>query len=70
MRIAAVFRTQAAIPDTFLGLKCVDGDNSDIRHIDPAGVIVALYAKGKARRDNSGFVVDIPRRIIPLTLEA
>lgn len=70
MRIAAVFRTQAAIPDTFLGLKCVDGDNSDIRHIDPQGVIVALYAKGKARRDNSGFVVDTPRRVIPLTIAA
>jgi hypothetical protein len=71
MRIAAVFRTRAAIPDTFLGLNCVDGDDSDIRHIDPAGVIVALYAKGRARRDNSGFVVDAAaRRIIPLSIAA
>ena len=71
MRVAVVFRTRAAIPKSFLGLNCVDGDDSDIRHIDPAGVIVALYAKGKARRDNSGFVVDAAaRRVIPLTLEA
>ena len=70
MRVAVVFRTRAAIPKSFLGLQCVDGDDSDIRHIDPAGVIVALYAKGKARQDNSGFVVDTPRRVIPLTLEA
>ena len=71
MRVAVVFRTRAAIPDSFLGLNCVDGDNSDIRHIDPAGVIVALYAKGKARRDNSGFVVDAAaRRVIPLSLAA
>ena len=43
MRVAVVFRTRAAIPDTFLGLNCVDGDNSDIRHLDKPGVIVALY---------------------------
>jgi hypothetical protein len=71
MRVAVVFRTRAAIPESFLGLNCVDGDDSDIRHIDPAGVIVALYAKGKARRDNSGFVVDAAaRRVIPLVLAA
>ena len=28
-----------------------------IRHLDPSGVIVALYAKGKAKTDTSGFVV-------------
>ena len=66
MRVAVVFRRREDIPANFLGLQCVDGDNSDIRHIDPAGVIVALYAKGKARRDNSGFVVDAPRRVIPI----
>jgi hypothetical protein len=70
MRIAVVFRSRAAIPESFLGLQCVDGDDSDIRHIDNQGVIVALYAKGKARRDNSGFVVDIPRRVIPIQLAA
>jgi hypothetical protein len=66
MRIAAVFRTRAAIPKSFLGLDCVDGDDSDIRHIDPRGVIVALYAKGKARKDFSGFVVDNARPVIQL----
>lgn len=71
MRVAVVFRSRAAIPESFLGLQCVDGDDSDIRHIDPAGVIVALYAKGKARRDNSGFVVDAAaRRVIPIQLAA
>ena len=62
-RIAVVFRDRAIVErmlangETFLGLPVVDGDNSDIRHIEPKGVIVALYAKGKARRDQSGFVV-------------
>jgi hypothetical protein len=67
MRVAVVFRSRAAIPESFLGLECVDGDNSDIRHLDKPGVIVALYAKGKARRDDSGFVVDAAaRRVIPI----
>jgi hypothetical protein len=70
MRIAVVFRRRDDIPANFLGLDCVDGDDSDIRHIDPAGVIVALYAKGKARRDNSGFVVDTARRVIPIMAAA
>ena len=62
-RIAVVFRsrriveTMLANGETFLGLPIVDGDDSDIRHLDPRGAIVALYAKGKARKDTSGFVV-------------
>jgi len=67
MRIATVFRTIDAIPETFLGLPVVSGDNSDIRHLDDKNVIVALYAKGKAKKDNTGFVVD---RIIPIKLAA
>lgn len=62
-RIAVVFRNRAIVEamlangDTFLGLPIVDGDDTDIRHLDAKGVIVALYAKGKARKDQSGFVV-------------
>ena len=62
-RIAVVFRNRAIVNamlannETFLGLPVVDGDDTDIRHLDPRGAIVALYAKGKARRDQSGFVV-------------
>lgn len=58
-RIAVVFRDRNAIPAEFLGTTCVDGDDSDLRHEDPHGVVVALYAKGKAKRDSSGFVVDV-----------
>lgn len=62
-RIAVVFRNRAIVEamlangETFLGLPVVDGDDSDIRHLDPRGAIVALYAKGKAKKDTSGFVV-------------
>jgi hypothetical protein len=62
-RIAVVFRDRSIVDamlangETFLGLPIVDGDNSDVRHLEPKNVIVALYAKGKARNDQSGFVV-------------
>jgi hypothetical protein len=58
MRIATVFRRVEDIPTSFLGLPVVGGDNSDIRHLDDQNTIVALYAKGKAKKDYSGFVVD------------
>lgn len=57
MRIAVVFKDKNTIPDNFLGLPTIPGDDSDIRHTEPKAHIVALYAKGKARQDNSGFVV-------------
>lgn len=62
-RLAVVFRNRAIVDrmlvngETFHGLPVVDGDDTDIRHMDPHGVVVALYAKGKAKHDNSGFVV-------------
>lgn len=58
MRIAVVFKDKNNLPNEFMGLSVVNGDNSDIRHLDPHGVIVALYAKGKAKSDNTGFVVN------------
>lgn len=57
MRVAAVWRRRADIPAVFKGWAVVDGDNSDVRHIDPKGVFVGLYAKGAAVRDTSGFVL-------------
>ena len=53
-----MFRDRKRIPATFLNMECIDGDDSDLRHLDPSGVVVALYAKGRARNDNSGFVVN------------
>ena len=60
LRIAVVFQSKQVIPNKFLGLPVVNGDDSDIRVNDPQGVIVALYAKGKAKKDTSGFVVRFP----------
>ena len=58
MNIAVVFRSKASIPATFLGLPTIDGDRDDMRFLDPKGSVVALYAKGKAKNDRTGFVVD------------
>jgi len=35
----------------------IDGDEHDLRFLDPRGVIVGLRAKGRARADTTGFVV-------------
>lgn len=57
MNVATVFRK--ALPDTYLDRPVFNGDDSDLRFLDPTGVIVGLKAKGRARKDTSGFVVDI-----------
>ena len=58
MNAAVVYRT-AYHKTTWQGYPVVDGDSDDLRFLDPkGGHIVALYAKGKAKKDTSGFVVD------------
>jgi len=56
--IAVVFgiKKGTAFPDTYLGRPVFNGDDSDLRFLDPKGVVVGLYAKGKAKKDTSGFV--------------
>ena len=54
MNIAAVF---ASMPENYLNKPVIDGDESDLRFLDSKGVIVGLKAKGKARKDTSGFVI-------------
>ena len=58
MRMAVVFRDKDNQPKTFLGREVINGDKTDIRPYDKQGVIVALYAKGGAVKDATGFVVD------------
>lgn len=45
------------VPKTWEGMKVVVGDDTDLRFLDPEGVIVGLTAKGKAKKDTTGFVV-------------
>ena len=58
MNVAVVFRT-AAYPKTYLSAVVVDGDESDLRFLDGNGKVVGLYAKGKAKKDTSGFVKEV-----------
>ena len=55
-RVAVVFHRREDIPSSFRGWPVVDGDDTDVRHIEPSNVVVALYAKGKAKHDATGFV--------------
>jgi len=56
INMAVVFRDK--LPKTFRGLRVIDGDKDDLRFLDPKGVVVGLKAKGAAKRDKSGFVID------------
>jgi hypothetical protein len=61
--IAVVFRTKQ-LPKFFMGLPVINGDESDLRFKDESQVVVGLYAKGKAKKDTSGLVVDLPDNAI------
>jgi hypothetical protein len=55
VNFAAVF--YGGLPEAFLGRRVINGDESDLRFLDDPNVVVGLKAKGRARRDTSGFVV-------------
>ncbi len=61
MNIATVFRKAFDYTKTWKGLPVINGDADDLRILDPkqGRHIIALYAKGKAKKDTSGFVVDV-----------
>ena len=57
VNVAVVFRTKA-FPTSFLGHPVINGDANDLRFTDPKGYVVALSAKGTAKRNLTGFVHD------------
>jgi hypothetical protein len=56
MNVAVVFDK---LPATYIGREVIDGDDTDLRFLDKKGVVVGLKAKGRARKDTSGFVVKV-----------
>jgi len=54
--VAAVFRDD--LPTTYKGYNVVNGDTSDLEMIYNKNVILGLKAKGDAKKDKSGFVID------------
>jgi hypothetical protein len=59
MNIAMVFDQ---MPAEYMGRTVINADETDLRFLDPKGVICGLKAKGRAKKDTSGFV----RRMIPI----
>ena len=56
--VAAVFKAKPhQLPESHDGLTVIDGDLDDLRFLDPANVIVGLAAKGRGKKDRSGFVI-------------
>jgi hypothetical protein len=57
--VAMVFNTKKTdeLPADHIKHEVIDGDVSDVRFNDPKGVIVGLRAKGEAKKDTSGFVI-------------
>jgi hypothetical protein len=54
--VAVVFRSKT-LPTHWNGYPVINGDENDLRFLDPKGVVVGLTAKGKAKTDATGFVV-------------
>ena len=54
--MAVVFRDE--LPTDFMGRKVIDGDKSDLDNLRGGHVVVGLRAKGNAKKDKTGFVVD------------
>ena len=55
--VAMVFRK--SLPARYLGAEVVNGDETDLRFLDGKGKIVGLVEKGKAKKDDSGFVINL-----------
>lgn len=56
INVAAVFDE---LPETYLGYPVINGDENDLRFLDPSPVIIGLTEKGRARHDKTGFVIRI-----------
>ena len=59
MNVAVVFDR---LPEQYMGRRVTDADEHDLRFLDPKNTIAGLKAKGRARKDVTGFV----RRTIPI----
>ena len=62
MNAAVVFRSnfiqvKPKCWHTWKGYPVIDGDQDDLRFLDPQGVAVWLSAKGSGKKDTSGFVI-------------
>ena len=59
MNVAMVFDR---LPETYMGREVINADETDLRFLDKPGTIAGLKAKGRAKKDTTGFV----KRMIPI----
>ena len=55
INVAAVFKDN--LPQTYKGIKVINGDSSDLEMLKFKNVILGLKAKGEAKKDTTGFVI-------------
>jgi ribosomal protein L15 len=53
--VSVVFKNK--LPRLYNGYKVINGDLHDMRFKNQSGVIIGLIAKGKARKDTTGFAI-------------
>lgn len=53
MNVTVVFDR---VPETYMGRAVFDADETDLRFLDPKDVVLGLKAKGRAKKDTTGFV--------------
>jgi len=65
LNVAAVFLTKK-FPDSWFDVPTYSADDTDLRFLDPTlnkfktgGMVGCLYAKGKAKKDETGFVIKL-----------
>ncbi len=59
--VAVVFDSPN-FPTTWNGFPVIDGDRSDLRFLDPPGVVVGLKAKGEAKTAPTGGFIQITKK--------
>lgn len=57
LNTAIVFKD--VLPNEYKGKQVINGTEHDLRFLDTKNVIVGLLAKGKAKQDTTGFVVNV-----------
>jgi hypothetical protein len=58
---AVVFQVKRGhpLPTDWNGYKVIDGDETDVRFLDDKSTVIGLRAKGKAKKDTTGFVLNV-----------
>ena len=54
MNVAMVFDK---LPETYMGVEVINADEHDLRFLDKKGVIAGLKAKGRDKKDTTGYVL-------------